>query len=346
MHDKSFNIGKRKIGLNHKPLVVVEIGINHSGSIEKAINIANAAINNGAEIIKHQTHIVDDEYSYHAKKVIPGNSKENIYQIIKKNSLNEEDEYKLMKYITKRKRIFISTPFSKKAVDRLIKFKVKGIKIGSGECNNFPLVDYIAKFKKPIILSTGMNDLKTIKSSIKIIKRYKTKFALLHCTNLYPTPHKFVRLGAMQEMMREFKNVPIGLSDHSVGINTSLGAIALGASIIEKHFTAKKNYKGPDISSSIDQNELKELIKGAEEIFQARGGEKKALSSEKKTINFAFASIVSTRNIKKGEKLNRSNIWVKRPFTGDFSAQKYFDVLGKIAKKNIKSGEQLKKKDI
>jgi N-acetylneuraminate synthase len=341
-----FKIINRKIGNNHPPVIIAEIGINHSGSLEKAFNIANTAIKCGAEIIKHQTHIVDDEYSYHAKRVVPGNSKNNIYQIIKKNSLNEEDEFKLMKFINEKKKIFLSTPFSRKAVDRLIRFKVGGFKIGSGECNNYPLIDYISKFKKPIILSTGMNNIKSIKKSVNIIKKYKTKFALLHCTNLYPTPHKLVRLGAMVQMMKEFKNIPIGLSDHSVGINTCLGAIALGASIIEKHFTPDKKYKGPDISSSIDAKELRSLIKGSQEIYLARGGKKEPLDEEKKTINFAFASVVAIKDIKKEEKLTNKNIWVKRPFTGDFSTNDYFKILGKKAKKIIRSGEQLKKKDI
>ena len=341
-----FNIGKRKIGSNFKPLIIAEIGINHSGSIEKAIRIADEAIQSGAEVIKHQTHIVDDEYSYHAKKTKPGNSNKTIYQIIKENSLNEEDEYKLMRYIKRKKKIFLSTPFSRKAVDRLIKFKVSAFKIGSGECNNLPLVDYISKFKKPIILSTGMNDIKSIKESLRIINKYKTNVALLHCTNLYPTKPKFVRLGAMEKMIKEFKKNVIGLSDHTKGIYTSLAAVALGACIIEKHFTFSKKDRGPDISSSIDGNEFKKLIEGANEIFLARGGKKIPLKEERKTINFAFASIVAFKDIHKGEKLNRDNIWVKRPSGGDFSAKDFNKVIGRKVLRNIKADEQLKKKDL
>ena len=341
-----FKIGNRKIGNNFKPLLIAEIGINHSGSIEKAIKIADAAIQTGVEVIKHQTHIVDDEYSYHAKKTKPGNSNKSIYQIIKENSLNEEDEYKLMQYIKRKKKIFLSTPFSRKAVDRLIKFKVSAFKIGSGECNNLPLVNYIAKFKKPIILSTGMNDIKSIKESLRIINKHKTNVALLHCTNLYPTKPKFVRLGAMTTMIKEFKKNVIGLSDHTDGIYTSLAAVALGACIIEKHFTFSKNDKGPDISSSLDGNEFKKLIEGANQIFLAKGGKKTPLKEEIKTINFAFASIIALKNIKKGEKLNIENIWVKRPAGGDFSARDFYKVMGKKALRNIKADEQLKKKDI
>ncbi len=161
-------IGSRHIGSNHEPLVIAEIGINHEGSLDKAIAIADSAIKSGAEIIKHQTHIVDDEYSDHAKNVIPGHTKDSIYEIMKRCSLSEIKEKKLMQYIKAKKRIFISTPFSKKAVDRLVKFNVPAFKIGSGECNNYPLIKYISNFKKPIILKNGMNDINSVAISVEI----------------------------------------------------------------------------------------------------------------------------------------------------------------------------------
>ena len=158
----TFKIGKRFVGKNHPPLIIAELGINHNGSLKKAKKLVNIAARNGAEIIKHQTHIIDDEMSEEAKKVIPGNSNKSIYDIMKKCALNETDEKKLMRYINQRKKIFISTPFSRKAADRLNNFNVPAFKIGSGECNNYPLINYVCKFKKPIILSTGMNSIKTI----------------------------------------------------------------------------------------------------------------------------------------------------------------------------------------
>ena len=346
MNKKPFKIGNRKIGDKFPPLIITEIGINHGGSLEKAIKIADHAIKGGAEVIKHQTHILDDEYSYHAKKVVPGNSKETIYEIVKKNSLNEEQEFKLMNYIKKRGKIFISTPFSRKAVDRLIKFNVPAIKIGSGECNNYPLVNYISKFKKTIILSTGMNSLSSVVKSTDIIKKNKTNFCLLHCTNLYPTHAKFVNFGGMLQMMKKFKNINVGLSDHTVGIHISLGAIALGASIVEKHFTYSKKINGPDISSSIDKKDLINLIKNSKEIFLARGGEKRPLLEEKKTMNFAFSSVVSTKVIKVGEILSEKNVFPKRPSGGDFSSVQFYQLVGKKAKRHIKAGERIKKKDL
>ena len=346
MKKNTVKIEKKKIGYNHQPIIISEIGINHGGSLEKAIKIADSAIRSGAEIIKHQTHILDDEYSHHAKKTIPGNSNQSIYEIIKKNSLKIEQKFKLMNYIKKKKKIFISTPFSRKAVDRLIKFKIPAFKIGSGECNNYPLVDYIAKFKKPIIMSTGMNSLKSISKSVRIIKKHKTPLCLMHCTNIYPTPPKLINLGAMQQMMKKFPSIPIGLSDHSQGISISLGAVALGACLIEKHFTYSKKIKGPDISASMDPIELSQLIKGSKEIFFARGGKKHPLHQEKITMKFAFASVVSIKKIFKGERLNKKNIWVKRPGTGHFQAEDYFNLIGKKTRRDIEIDSQIKKEDI
>ena len=233
-------IANRKIGPNYKPLVIVELGINHNGSLKKAKQLVDQAKRYGAEIIKHQTHIPEDEMSIEAKKIIPSHTKEDIFKIIKKNSLSEEDEFKLMQYVKIKKMIFISTPFSRAAVDRLIKFKVPAFKIGSGECNNYPLIEYIAKHRKPIILSTGMNTIESIKPSVKIFEKYKVPYALLHCTNIYPTPTKLIRLQAILKLKKSFPNAILGLSDHSKTIFPCLGAIALGASIVEKHFVDKK----------------------------------------------------------------------------------------------------------
>lgn len=340
-------IGNIKIGLGHKPLVIAEIGINHNGSLERAFKIADAAIKSGAKIIKHQTHIAEDEMSEEAKTIKPGNSNLNIFDIIKNCSLNEEDEYKLMRYIQKRNRIFISSPFSRKAVDRLIKFKVPAFKIGSGECNNYLLVDYIAKNKKPIILSTGMNSITTIKPAVKLIEKYKISYALLHCTNIYPTPAHLVRLNDLMILKKHFPKAVIGLSDHTSNIYSSLGAISLGASIIEKHFVDSKKIKGPDISASMDKNELKELILGTEQIFLAKGSNnKRPLIEEKKTINFAFASAVANKDLKVGEKLNLENFFLKRPGTGDFTINNYKKLIGKKLKRSVRKNTQIKIKDI
>jgi len=197
-------IGSRKIGVNFKPLVIFELGINHNGSLKLAKKIVDSAIKAGAEIIKHQTHIPEDEMSLEAKKIVPINANKNIFDLIEECSLNEKDETELKKYIEKKGAIFLSTPFSRKATDRLVKLKVKAFKIGSGECNNYPLVDYIASFGKPIIISTGMNNIHSIKKAVQILKKRKVQYAILHTTNLYPTQHNQVRLNALTELKKKF----------------------------------------------------------------------------------------------------------------------------------------------
>jgi len=308
---KSFKIGNIKIGEKHNPIVVVEIGINHKGSLDLAIYMVDKAIKSGAQIIKHQTHVIDDEMSFEAKKIRPGNANMSIYDVIKKNSLNEKDEKRLMNYVKSRNKIFISTPFSRRAADRLQSFDVPAFKIGSGECNNYPLVEYIAKFRKPIILSTGMNSIETIKPSVKIFRKYKIPYALLHCTNIYPTPSKLVRINSLTLLNKKFPDAVLGISDHTNNIYTSIAAVALGASIIEKHFTDSKSRSGPDISSSMDPNDLKQLIYAIKQVHLARGNSKRPLKEESKTINFAFASVASTKFIKAGEKLTEDNIFLK-----------------------------------
>jgi N-acetylneuraminate synthase len=336
-------IGHRRIGPNFRPLVIFELGINHNGSLKLAKKIVDDAIKAGAELIKHQTHIPEDEMSLEAKKIVPINANKNIYDLIQECSLNEKEEFELKKYIEKKGAIFLSTPFSRKAVDRLIKFKVKAFKIGSGECNNYPLVDYIASFGKPIIISTGMNDVKTIKKSIKILKKRKVQYAILHTTNLYPTLYSQVRLNALIEMKKIFPNTVIGLSDHTGDNYTSYAAVAMGASIIEKHFIDNSSRKGPDISASVDTEQMIELINGVSSIYKAIPGGIKPISKEKKTANFAFASVVANADLEKGTILNENNIWVRRPGNGDFTAERYYSLIGKKLKSKVKKNTQIKK---
>ena len=331
----------REIGSDHNPLVIAEIGINHNGDLKVAKEMVNSAKRAGVEMIKHQTHIVDDEMSPEAKKVIPGNSTKSIYQIMDECSLDFNDELELKNYVESENMIFISTPFSRAAVDRLVEFNVPAFKIGSGECNNYPLIEYICKFNKPIILSTGMNSIESVKKSVEIIKSHKIDYALLHTTNLYPTPFNLVRLGGMQELMKEFPNIPVGLSDHTTDNLSSYSAIALGASIIERHYTDNMERPGPDIICSMDEVECKELIKNSKIIKSMLGGTKEPAKEEEVTQNFAFSTVVSIKDIKTGDSLSKENIWVKRPGTGEIQAEYFNKVLGKTSKKNINKGEHL-----
>jgi N-acetylneuraminate synthase len=341
-----FRIADRWIGDNHPPVVIAEIGINHEGSLETAIQMADAAIDEGAEIIKHQTHIVEDEMSDEAKSVIPGNADVSIYEIMARCALSEADERSLMKHVQQRRAIFISTPFSRAAVDRLVAFDIPAFKVGSGECNNYPLIKHIARFGKPVIISTGMNTVDSVRPSVEILRRANIPYALMHCTNVYPTPPELVRLGAMTQLKEAFPDAVIGLSDHTISNYPCLGSVALGASILERHFTDRMDRPGPDIVCSMDPVALKELIEGSNIIFAARGGEKGPVEAEAPTIAFAFASVVAIRDLVPGQKLTEENIWVKRPGGGDFSVLDYESLLGKIAKVSIPRGLQIKKSDV
>ena len=339
-------IGKRNIGYKFKPLIICELGINHGGSLKLAKKMVDIASKSGAEAIKNQCHILHEEMIDEAKKVIPTNTNKSIYKVIEENLMTFEDEKKLKRYTEKKGMIYLSTPFSLEAAKRLNKIGIKAFKIGSGECNNIPLLEKIVKFKKPIILSTGMNDIKSIKKSVKVLEKAKVKYALLHCKSEYPADIKGLRLDFIDILKKEFPKSIIGYSDHSIGTIPSISAMAKGACIIEKHFTDFKKRKGPDIICSMDPKELKFLNEAAEKIHESNG-EKKILSKiEKKTAKFAFASVVSISDIKKDEKLSVKNIWVKRPGTGDFLANKFKFILGKKAKRKILKKKIIKKKDV
>ena len=341
-----FKIGNRPVGLEFGPLVIVEIGINHEGSLKAAFEMVDAAYRSGAEIIKHQTHVVEDEMSGEAKKVIPGNADVSIYEIMERCALNEEDETKLKEYVESKGMIFISTPFSRAAADRLERMGVSAYKIGSGECNNYPLIEHIASFGKPMIVSTGMNDISSVRKMTNILDKYNIQYALLHTTNLYPTPPHLVRFGAMQELQKEFPDTIIGLSDHTTSNLACFGAVALGASILERHFTDSMDRNGPDIVNSMDPEALKELIIGSIELAKMRGGKKEAAKEEQVTIDFAFATVVTIKPIKKGGLFTKENIWVKRPGTGEINAENFANILGEVAMRDIDIDKHVSWSDI
>ena len=336
-------IGHRKVGENHPPFVIAEIGINHEGILKKAKKMVLDAHGAGAECVKFQSHVVEDEMVPEAKKIIPGNATESIYDIMERCSLGETKETKLKEYAEELGMIYLCSPFSRAAADRLERMGVIAYKIGSGECNNYPLVEHIASFGKPIILSTGMNDLESIARSVDIMEKAGVSYALLHCTSVYPTPYDKVRLGALLDLRSRFPRAVLGLSDHSIGNYTCFAAIPLGASILEKHFTSNKNWPGPDVPISITPAELSDLINGSKAIQQALGGNKSILAEEKPTIDFAYASVVTIKDIKRGEFFTRDNIWVKRPGTGEIKAEDFYEILGKKSKSEIKKDTQIGK---
>lgn len=328
------------IGVDCSPFIIPEIGINHEGNFKKAKQMIKDAHDCGAECVKFQCHIIDDEMI--KNDIIPTNAKESIWNIMKRCSLTENEEFQLKKYTEGLGMIYLSTPFSRAAANRLEEMGVCAYKIGSGECNNYPLIKHIASFGKPILLSTGMNDIQSISKSVSILEEAKVEYALLHTTSMYPTPYDKVRLGALNDLKINFPNTVLGLSDHSIGNYTCFGAISLGVSIFEKHFTSNKNWPGPDISVSIDPEKLKDLIIGCKVIHQSLGGSKTILPEEKSTIDFAYACVVTTNDIKKGSLFTEENIWVKRPGTGEIKAEHFYNILNKKATVDIEKNTQVK----
>jgi N-acetylneuraminate synthase len=246
-----------------------------------------------------------------------------------------------MRYVEAKGMLFLSTPFSRAAADRLERMGVVGYKIGSGECNNYPLVRHVASFGKPVIMSTGMNTIESIRPAVEILRAANVPYALLHCTNVYPTPPSLVRLGAMVEMAEAFPDAVIGLSDHTLTNVPCLGAVALGADVLERHFTDRMDRPGPDIVCSMDPTAMAELIRDATLMKQARGGSKGPAAEEQPTIAFAFASVVAIADVAAGDLFSDANLWVKRPGSGEVDAAAFDSLLGRRALVDVPRGTQL-----
>jgi N-acetylneuraminate synthase len=321
-------------------LVVPDIGINHEGVFHKALIMIDDAHRAGCKIVKFQCHVPELEML--PNNIIPSNANETIWAMMKRCSFSEDDEICLKAYTEKRGMEYLSTPFSREAADRLERIGVSRFKIGSGELNNYPLIKHIVGFNKMIILSTGMNDFPAIDKAVDIIG--DQLYAVLHCVSEYPAPYEHVNLPRMLELKERY-HVKVGLSDHSIGIYTALAAVALGAEVVEKHFTSDKSWPGADIPISILPDELRQLVEGAGAIRSALGnGEPIHNDGESRTAEFAFASVVSITDIRAGMTFTSDNIWVKRP-GGGIPAAEYESILGRVATCDIPKDVQLKESD-
>ena len=341
---RRIQIGNRVVDAGTAPLVIAEIGINHEGDPAQAKRMVDDAAAAGCECVKFQCHVIEDEMI--PNDVIPGNASESIWNIMARCALSEPDDRALMRYTEAKGLIYLSTPFSRAAADRLESMNVPAYKIGSGECNNYPLIRHVAGFGKPVILSTGMNDLDSIRPAVEILRAAGVAYALMHCTSMYPTPYDKVRLGAITELRAVFPDALVGLSDHSIGNYTCFAAVALGARILEKHFTSDKSWPGPDVPISIDPAELADLVRGSRAVFDASGGQKTILPEEQPTIDFAYASVVTIRAVKGGDVFSRDNVWVKRPGTGEIKARDFENVLGRRAARDLPVNAQLAWSDL
>ena len=334
-------IGNRSIGPNEPPLVIAEIGINHGGDLDVAKNMVDLIASSGCECVKHQTHIIEDEMTEEAKSIFPPNADESIWDVMKECSLTLDEEKELKKHAENLGLIWISTPFSRKAVDFLDHIDVPAFKIGSGEADNLPLINHIAKKGKPIIMSTGMQSIQSLKNSVEILENSHVEYALLECTNLYPSPQEIVSLKGIAELKEAFPKALVGFSDHSIGPEMALASVALGACIVERHFTDTRYRDGPDISCSMDPAELRLMIDRSVEIYKALKNPKQRTTPEEDVYKFARASVVADKDMPAGHIITEKDIWARRPGSGEIPGYKYHDVIGKKLRLAVKKNHQL-----
>ena len=335
-------IAHRKISASSPPLVIAEIGINHGGSLSVAMEMVRLAAAAGCECVKHQTHFVDDEMTDEARSIYPPNADDSIWDVIARCALGRDDEIQLKNYAENLGLIYISTPFSRAAADFLHEIDIPAFKIGSGEADNLPLIRHVAAFGKPVIMSTGMQTIETLGDSVGILESTGVQYALLECTNLYPSPPEHVSLKGIGDLRDAFPNAVVGFSDHSIGPEMALASVALGALIIERHFTDSRYREGPDISCSMDPAELSYLVQMSREIGIAINNDKKRTAPEEAVYRFARASVVADRDLPAGHVIAPEDIWVRRPGTGEIPGYEFDRVVGKTLNLATERNTQLR----
>jgi len=327
--------------------IIAEAGVNHNGSIELAYKLIDVAVDSGANAIKFQTFKAKNLALRDAKKAAyqeqTNNDNESQFDMLKKLELDTDDHNNLIDYSNKKGITFLSSPFDIDSANLLNELDLKIFKIPSGEITNLPYLRHIGALGKKVILSSGMSTLNEIEDALKILINagtLKENITILHANTMYPTPMSDVNLKAMQTIRDKF-DIAIGYSDHTLGIEVSIAAVAMGASVIEKHFTLDKKLEGPDHKASLSPDELKSMIIAIRNIEQASGDGIKVLTkSEKPNVDIARKSIVAKTKIKKGEVFSEKNLTTKRPGVG-ISPMKWDDIIGKIALKNYNADDLL-----
>lgn len=327
--------------------IIAEAGVNHNGSMENAFRLVDVAAEAGVDYVKFQTFKTENIVSKSAQKAEyqiknTENKDETQYQMLKKLELSEEHHIQLIAYCKEKNIQFFSTAFDLDSLQYLKDIGLELVKIPSGEITNLPYLRKAASLFKKVILSTGMATLEEIKGALQVFLSAgipKENITILHCNTEYPTPMEDVNLKAMLQIQQEF-GTKVGYSDHTLGIEVPIAAVALGATIIEKHFTLDKTMEGPDHKASLEPKELKAMVKAIRNIEKAisGSGNKEVTESELKNIAIARKSIVAKRNIEKGELLTEENITVKRPGTG-ISPMQWDEVIGKRADMNFREDE-------
>jgi N-acetylneuraminate synthase len=343
----AIRIGNRTISENHPAFIIAEAGVNHNGDIHLARRLVDAAVEAGADAVKFQTFVTEEIVTRTAEKADyqkenTGSTPESQFEMLKKLELSFDAFREIKRYCEYKGILFLSTPFDHTSVDFLDDLKISAFKIASGEVTNRSLLRHIALKRKPVILSTGMSSLKEVEQAVTILRAaHNQKIILLHCTSEYPARAEHINLRAMETLHDAFR-VPVGLSDHSPGIEIALAAVAMGASVIEKHFTVNKDLAGPDHRASLEPHELKALVKGIRIVEKALGNGVKAPSgAEKKTRRIVRKSIVAAVDIKKGTRLQEDNLTTKRPGNG-ISPLRWNEVIGTKAVRDFKADELIK----
>lgn len=339
-----------KLGTDYRTMrkvfIIAEAGVNHNGNLETAKKLVDVAVLAGADAVKFQTFKAEKLVCRNAKKaeyqLETTDKEETQFSMLKRLELNAEMHQELSKYCREKKIMFISTPFDIESAKMLVDLGVSIIKIPSGEITNYPYLREIAKYQKKVILSTGMSSLEEVQSALEVLKGNGTDdIVLLHCNTQYPTPLSDVNLLAMAEMRKKL-GLPVGYSDHTLGIEAPLAAVALGACVIEKHFTLDKNMEGPDHKASLEPYELKNMVEGIRKVEQMLGnGIKQASRSEKDNLLVVRKSIVAARAIQKGEMFTEENLTVKRPGIG-VNPMRWNEVIGMVSKQNYKEDEMIR----
>lgn len=332
----------------NKVLIIAEAGVNHNGSMQIAKQLVDKAVEAGADIIKFQTFKSEKLVSKAAKQADYqqrniGKKDEGQLEMLKKLELSAEDHYELTRYCKERNIRFWSTAFDMESIEFLHSLNMDFWKIPSGEITNYPYIKKIGSFKENVILSTGMCELSDIEAALDVLLEEglaKEQITVLHCNTEYPTPYTDVNLKAMLEIGEKF-GVQIGYSDHTQGIEVPIAAVALGATVIEKHFTLDKNMEGPDHKASLEPDELKVMVSAIRNIEKALGiGHKTISESERKNIEIARKSIVAAYPIRKGEYFTEDNLTVKRPGNG-ISPMRWNEVIGTKAIKDFGEEETI-----
>ena len=334
-------MGNKLIGEGKPCFIIAEAGVNHNGSLELAKKLIDAAKDARADAVKFQTFKAENVVIKNARKAEYQKiaKEESQYEMLKKLELTEEDFRELADYAKKKNILFLSSPFDKESVDLLYELDMPAFKVASGEITNFPLLRYIAKKAKPIILSTGMSTLGEVEEALNVIRSEGAEdVILLHCVSNYPARMEDVNLRAMETLKQAFK-IPVGFSDHTLGITASIAAVALGACVIEKHFTLDRNLPGPDHKASLEPDELKEMVKAIRDVENVLGGGiKRPTTNEEEIKKIARRSVIAKIDISEGTVITEDMLDVKRPGTG--IEPKYFDlIIGMRAKKDIKKSD-------